>query len=72
MPWKASSVMDERLRFVARLLDCERMTDVCREFGNSPDFWLNVQRRTELREAMHHPKEQARIERAKPLSTVAD
>ena len=35
MPWKASSVMDERLRFVARLLDGERMTDVCREFGIS-------------------------------------
>lgn len=32
MPWKASSVMDERLRFVARLLDGEAMTEVCREF----------------------------------------
>jgi hypothetical protein len=29
MPWKASSVMEERLRFVARLLDGEAMTDVC-------------------------------------------
>src|SRR6266403_2156584 len=27
MPWKASSVMEERLRFVARLLDGEAMTD---------------------------------------------
>lgn len=27
--------MDERLRFVSRLLDGERMTDVCREFGIS-------------------------------------
>src|SRR5713226_9424551 len=35
MPWKASSVMEERLRFVARLLDGEPMTDVCREFGIS-------------------------------------
>jgi transposase InsO family protein len=35
MPWKASSVMEERLRFVARLLDGEAMTDVCREFGVS-------------------------------------
>jgi hypothetical protein len=32
MPWKASSVMEERLPFVARLLDGEAMTDVCREF----------------------------------------
>jgi transposase InsO family protein len=35
MPWKASSVMEERLRFVVRLLDGEAMTDVCREFGIS-------------------------------------
>ena len=35
MPWKASSVMEERLRFVARLLDGEATTEVCREFGVS-------------------------------------
>src|SRR3954454_12232859 len=35
MPWKASSVMEERLCFVARVLDGEAMTDVCREFGIS-------------------------------------
>jgi transposase len=34
-PWKASSVIEERLRFVGRLLDGESMTDVCREFGIS-------------------------------------
>jgi len=35
MPWKECSVMDERLRFVSRLLDGESMTEVCREFGIS-------------------------------------
>ena len=35
MPWKESSVMEERLRFVARLVEGEGMTDVCREFGIS-------------------------------------
>jgi len=30
---KASSVMVERLRFLARLLDGEAMTDMCRDFG---------------------------------------
>lgn len=35
MPWKASSVMEERLRFVARLLDGEAMSQLCREFGIS-------------------------------------
>ena len=35
MPWKASSVMDERVRFIARLLDGESMSDLCRESGIS-------------------------------------
>ena len=35
MPWKEFSVMDERLRFIARLLEGEPMTDVCRAFGIS-------------------------------------
>ena len=35
MPWKESSVMEERLRFVGRLLDGEAMTDLCREVGIS-------------------------------------
>src|SRR5919109_4559339 len=35
MPWKECSVVEERLRFVARLLDGEAMTDICREFGIS-------------------------------------
>ena len=42
-----------------------------RVFGNSPDFWLNVQRRTDLWEATHSPREMARIERAKPLNVAA-
>jgi antitoxin HigA-1 len=40
-------------------------------FGNSPDFWLNVQRRNDLWEAMHSPREQERIGRAKPLIKAA-
>src|SRR6185436_14530057 len=35
MPWKESCLMDERMRFVARLIEGERMTEVCREFGIS-------------------------------------
>jgi transposase InsO family protein len=35
MPWKECSVMEERLRFVARLLEGEAMTEMCREFGIS-------------------------------------
>jgi transposase InsO family protein len=35
MPWMECSVMDERVRFVGRLLDGESMSDVCRAFGIS-------------------------------------
>jgi transposase len=35
MPWKEYSVMEERLRFVARLLEGESMSQLCREFGIS-------------------------------------
>jgi transposase InsO family protein len=45
MPWKECSVMDERLRFVSRLLDGEAMTDVCREFGVSRKTGYKIYRR---------------------------
>ena len=35
MPWKACKPMDERLRFIARLLEGEKMASLCREFGIS-------------------------------------
>ncbi len=35
MPWQEVSVMEERLRFIARLLDGEGMSLVCREFAIS-------------------------------------
>jgi transposase len=35
MPWKECSVMDERLKFVARRLAGEPMSELCREFGIS-------------------------------------
>ena len=35
MPWRECNRMDERLRFVARLLDGEKMAAMCREFGIS-------------------------------------
>ena len=35
MPWKDRTVMDERIRFVARLLEGESMALLCREFNIS-------------------------------------
>lgn len=40
-------------------------------FGNSAEFWLNVQRRSDLWEAMHSPRERERIQRARPLKPAA-
>ena len=44
---------------------------LARVFGNSPDFWLNVQRRSDLWAALHSPAERQRIERARPLKPAA-
>jgi addiction module HigA family antidote len=44
---------------------------LARVFGNSPDFWLNVQRRNDLWEAMHSPRERERIRRARPVGVAA-
>ena len=35
MPWKECQLMDERLRFVTRLLEGEKMAPLCTEFGIS-------------------------------------
>jgi addiction module HigA family antidote len=44
---------------------------LARVFGNSPEFWLNVQRRSDLWEAMHSPKERQRIERARRVRRLS-
>ena len=44
---------------------------LARVFGNSPEFWLNIQRRSDLWEAMNSPGERKRIERAKPIGRAA-
>ena len=37
-------------------------------FGNTADFWLNLQQRNELWKALNTPKRRARIERARPIA----
>ncbi|ACS55133.1 HigA family addiction module antitoxin [Rhizobium leguminosarum] len=44
---------------------------LARVFGNSPDFWLNTQRRSDLWSVMNSPEERARVDRAKPLAKAA-
>ena len=48
MPWKESGLMNERLKFVGRLLQGEKMAELCREFGISRKtgykFWDRYQK----------------------------
>lgn len=41
-----------------------------RVFGNSAQFWLNLQQKNELWEAMHDAKRRERVERAQPLEVA--
>ena len=40
---------------------------LARVFSNTPDVWLNVQRRNDIWAALHTPKRKARIEKAIPV-----
>jgi antitoxin HigA-1 len=44
---------------------------LARVFDTSPDFWLNVQRRTDLWNAINSPRVRERVERARPLTSAA-
>ncbi len=44
---------------------------LARVFGNTADFWLNVQRRIDLWNVLHSPRERDRIDRARPLKAAA-
>jgi hypothetical protein len=50
MPWRDCSVMEERLRFVARHLEGEPMMDLCREFGISRKAGYNIRTGTRQRD----------------------
>ena len=45
MPWRECNQMDERLKFIARLLDGEQMAAVCREFNVSRKTGYKILRR---------------------------
>jgi plasmid maintenance system antidote protein VapI len=63
-------------RYVAELCNDRRPVTasialiLARVFGNSAEFWLNVQRRTDLWKAMHTPSEMKRVERARPVGNL--
>lgn len=53
-----------------RTITADTALMLARAFGNSPEFWLNVQRRTDLWEALHTPKRLQRIEQARALLSI--
>lgn len=59
MPWKRSVIMDEKMKFIGRLLEGEKMTKVCRDFGISRKtgykFWNRY-----LKVGLHGLKDRSR------------
>jgi len=39
-------------------------------FENTPEFWLNLQRRIDIWNVLHNPERKARIEKARPLKSA--
>jgi addiction module HigA family antidote len=72
-----ASAMGVERRLINELCNGRRAVTVdtalmlARAFGNTPEFWLNVQRRTELWEALNTPERRKRIERARPVRRAA-
>jgi antitoxin HigA-1 len=54
-----------------RTITADTALILARVFGNSADFWLNLQRRNDLWEAQHSAIRSARIARARPISEAA-
>lgn len=40
-------------------------------FGNTADFWLNLQKRNDIWHALHSPQRKARIDRVQPIPRQA-
>ena len=51
-----------------RSLTVDNALLLSRVFGNTPDFWLNTQRRNDIWDALNTPKRRQRIEHAKPIA----
>ncbi len=54
-----------------RAITADTALMLARVFGNTPDFWLNMQRRSDLWQALNDPRRRQRIERSRPLHQAA-
>jgi antitoxin HigA-1 len=54
-----------------RAITADTALILARVFGNTAEFWLNLQRRNDLWAVQNSPERLARIARAKPISHAA-
>lgn len=68
MPWKECDAVSERMMFVSRLLNDERMSDLCREFNISRKTGYKIFERYR-REGIEGLKDQCRAAKIRPNET---
>jgi transposase InsO family protein len=68
MPWKECDAMSERMMFVSRLLNEEKMSDLCREFGISRKTGYKIFERYKD-EGLDGLKDQCRSAKSRPNET---
>jgi transposase InsO family protein len=71
VPWRETSPVDERMRFMARLRDGERMGDLCAEFGISRKTGQKLKARFE-HAGVEGLKDQSRAPRQIPHRTTRE
>ena len=54
-----------------RAMTADTALILARVFGNTADFWLNIQRRVDLWHALNSPERRQRIERARRITQAA-
>lgn len=54
-----------------RSITAETALMLAKVFGNTPEFWLNIQQRNDVWAVLHTPARRARVERAKPIQVSA-
>lgn len=68
MPWKECSLMTERMKFVGRLVEGEKMSDLCREFGISRKTGYKIYARFEAN-GLDGLKDHSKAARNRPNQT---
>ncbi|MBI3706331.1 MAG: HigA family addiction module antidote protein [Proteobacteria bacterium] len=59
------------LRIGRRAVTVDTALMLARVFANTPEFWLSVQRRSDLWAALNTPSRRKRIARARPVKRAA-